>query len=87
MTPQDLAPWLATLADIAGDLTTKIPGTGGLVVGVVAVALRFASDLAKQGIDPAEHLERIHAADESLVGIEGSWAQRLREKFGASTTG
>lgn len=81
MMPSDLTPRLGTLAEIADNFSTKIPGTGGLVVGVVAVTLRFAADLAKQGIDPAEHLERVHAADESLAGIEGTWAQKLREKF------
>lgn len=84
MTPSDLTPWLSTLAEIADNFSTKIPGTGGLVVGVVAVALRFAADLADQGINPAEHLERIHAADMALIGIEGSWAQKLHEKFGNS---
>ena len=80
---QDLVPWLNMLADGAGEVAKNVPGTAGMVAGIVAAAARFASDLVKQGINPVEHIERIHAADDSLAGIEGAWAQKLREKFGA----
>lgn len=80
MTLSDLTPWLIKASQVADDFS-RIPGTGGVVAGVIAVTLRFAADLAEQGIDPIEHIERIHAADASLLGVEGSWAQKLREKF------
>ncbi len=85
--PSDLTEWLNTLAKIAGDVGTNLPGTAGTVANVIAVALRFAADLTDQGIDPIEHIERIHAADSALTDVESGWAERLREKFGSAPSG
>lgn len=84
MNSEEITRWLDAL--IAGTTqASRTPGTVGVVLQIVSVALRFAVDLVRQGIDPIEHIERIHSADEKLLGVEGSWAQKLREKFGTKS--
>lgn len=76
-----MVPWFDAMANGAMQIAAFIPEAGRPVVAAIAVALRFASDLAKQGINPAEHIERIHAADTALQSVEGVWATRIRAKF------
>lgn len=76
-----MVPWFDALANGAMQLAAFMPEAGKPVVAAIVAGLKFASDLAKQGINPAEHLERIHAADEALRNVEGAWAIRLRTKF------
>jgi hypothetical protein len=83
LNPADLVPYLTALAAAADAATGALPGAGGEVAAFVAAALRFAADLAGQGVDPTAHLERVHAADPSLQSVEAAWAEALREKFGA----
>lgn len=78
---EEVTRWLDAL--IAGTTqASRTPGTVGVVLQIVSAALRFAVDLARQGLDPIAHIERIHAADKRLSEVEGSWAQKLHEKFG-----
>lgn len=82
MNVKDLTPWLDAGAQAAGLIAKQLPGTAGPVAQVIAVALRFASDLARQGVDPIQHIERIHVADDALRGVESEWRERLDKKFG-----
>jgi len=83
---EELIRSLDIVASVSDGVARGLPGVGGILSAVTAAAARFASDLVKQGLDPVQHIERIHAADESLARIEESWASALREKFSTSET-
>lgn len=78
---RQLVPWFDGLATAAHAAMGIVPDTGKPVLAAVEVALHFASDLARQGISPAEHLTRLHAADTDLQSVESRWAEELRKKF------
>lgn len=82
---KSLAPWFDALASAADAAENLVPAAGKPVVAAVEAALRFAAELAKQGVNPVERLERLHAADVDLQATESAWAQALRDKFGTPT--
>jgi len=59
-----------------------LPDSLRLFTPFLITALHFAEDLAKQGIDPVEHLEKIHASEPLLKDVETGWVDALRDKFG-----
>ena len=72
---------LGPVANVFEAAGVAVPGVGGTVMRVLAAAARFAADLATKGIDPIEHIERIHAADASLKGVKSEWRPRLDELY------
>lgn len=73
-----LAP-VANVLDVAGQ---HFDGVAGTVFKVLGVAARFAADLAKQGVDPITHIERLHAAEPALKNVKSEWKQKLDELYG-----
>lgn len=77
-TPLDtVASVLGPAASVLDAVGVGVPGVGGTVLRVLAAAARFASDLATRGIDPLEHIERLHAAEPELKTVQSAWRARL----------
>lgn len=79
-----LVPWFDALSSAAETVKALVPEQAKPVAAAIEAALRFASELAKQGVDPVVRIERLHAADVDLQNVENAWAQELRDKFGSN---
>ena len=79
-----LAPLLAQAGDAAEVASGVLDGDAKTVASIAAAVMRFAADLARAGVDPIEHIERVHAAEPLLAGVEAEWAEVLRTKFGGT---
>lgn len=72
-----LTPVAATLDAVAG-VTSGVPAT---VLRTLAVAARFAADLATRGLDPITHIERLHAHESALRDVRSAWRDKLDELY------
>ncbi len=80
--PKTLALPLQGAASAAVAAAAFLPEPAKTILNYTAVALRFGAELAAKGQDPISAIERIHAADPALQGVESAWADVLREKHG-----
>lgn len=69
---------IAQILDVAGK---QFGGVAGIVLGSLSAAARLASDLAASGKDPIEHIERLHAADDSLKTIRSGWRKKIDDLY------
>lgn len=78
---RDVKPVIDGALTIGGTIATNIEGPVGAVARLIVASLRFASDLVDRGIDPIQHIERLHACEPLLAKTEIEWSKALDEKF------
>lgn len=76
--PLDQVASVLTPASVVLDAVgTSLPGVGGTILRILAAAARLAADLATKGLDPVTHIERLHAQEPALKGVQSAWRGRL----------
>lgn len=81
---KSLAPVFTAASQAATTAAALLPGAAGVVVRFVGAALMFGAELAAQGSDPVVHIERLHAEEPLLKGVENTWAEAMRKRFGGT---
>jgi len=78
MTDSALLRKLSTAVGVGSKL---LPGSAGLVGGIIAEGLALAADLAKAGKDPAVAIRRIRNVDPMLAQIDQKWQAAMAKRF------
>lgn len=73
---------LAIVAEAAAAVGPVVPEPAETILRFAAAAARLGADIAHSGLDPVEHIEKIHAAEPLLAGVDSAWRDALRAKFG-----
>ena len=81
--PNDTASALNEAANVAGTVASVLAPSGvpGIIAAITAIGLRTAADAARAGLDPVEHIRRIHEADPVLAPIRAEFDRVIRENF------
>lgn len=78
----DVKPVMDIILQGFGAVVTVLPAPYNAIAQLIVTGLRYADDLIAKGVDPIDHIERIHAADPMLADTESTWASALKSKFG-----
>lgn len=78
---KELADALDAAAAAAALAAPVLPGPGGIIAQIVAIATKTAASFAREGKDPVREIERIHSAEAGVASVNANFNQRIAERF------